>query len=180
MSTTRKRDRIIALSMAVFFFVLASALTIAVIYQAVTTKNNNQTSNSATTSQTPQTTLQGTQMKDFTPVSSVPALKTTDIKAGTGAVVKAGDKITVDYTGAIASTGIIFQSSLDSKQSVAVTLESGPQGVIEGWVKGIPGMKVGGTRQLLIPASEAYGANPPSGIPANAALVFDVTVDKID
>jgi FKBP-type peptidyl-prolyl cis-trans isomerase len=92
--------------------------------------------------------------------------------------VKASDTITVDYTGAVAATGIIFQSSLDSGQQATFALKQ----VIPGWTQGIPGMKVGGTRRLLIPANLAYGANPPSGsgIPANAALVFDVTVHKID
>jgi FKBP-type peptidyl-prolyl cis-trans isomerase len=53
--------------------------------------------------------------------------------------------------------------------------------VIPGWTEGIPGMKVGGKRRLLIPAAQAYGANPPSGsnIPANADLVFDITLYKI-
>jgi FKBP-type peptidyl-prolyl cis-trans isomerase len=50
--------------------------------------------------------------------------------------------------------------------------------VIKGWTDGVPGMKVGGTRRLIIPADQAYGANPPegSGIPANAPLVFDIEV----
>jgi peptidylprolyl isomerase len=79
------------------------------------------------------------------------------------------------YTGAVADTGVIFQSSLDSGPSpVTFALNQ----VIIGWQDGIPGMKVGGVRQLLIPAAEAYGTNPPanSGIPANAALVFNVTL----
>jgi FKBP-type peptidyl-prolyl cis-trans isomerase len=174
MNTTRKRDRVLALSMAMFFFVVASALTILVIYQAVTTKNNAQASNSTPT---PKQTLAGTQLSGFTPVSSVPSLKVTDTKIGTGAAAKATDKITVDYTGAVAGTGVIFQSTKDSGQPASLDLSQ----VIKGWQLGIPGMKVGGTRQLLIPANEAYGANPPQGsnIPANAPLVFIITLDKI-
>lgn len=122
-------------------------------------------------------TLAGTQLANFTPVSTVDELQTTDTTEGTGEEVKAGDTVTVDYTGAVAATGIIFQSSKDSGQPVSFGLNQ----VIEGWKEGIPGMKVGGTRRLLIPADKAYGANPPSGsgIPANAALVFDVTLHKI-
>ena len=45
--------------------------------------------------------------------------------------------------------------------------------------KGMIGMRVGGTRRILMPANEAYGSNPPSGIPANAPLVFDVTLLKV-
>lgn len=175
MSTTRTRDRAIALAMAIFFFVLASALTIAVIYQAVTAKHN---ANPTQTAQKPVTTLQNTPLAGFVPTTSVPSLKVTDTKAGTGATVKPGDTVTVDYTGAVASTGIIFQSTKDSGQPATFSLS----GVIKGWQLGIPGMKVGGTRRLLIPAAEAYGASPPqgSGIPANAALVFDVTLVKIN
>jgi FKBP-type peptidyl-prolyl cis-trans isomerase len=53
--------------------------------------------------------------------------------------------------------------------------------VIKGWTDGVPGMKVGGTRRLVIPAEMAYGSTPPpgSGIPANAPLVFDITLHKI-
>jgi FKBP-type peptidyl-prolyl cis-trans isomerase len=121
--------------------------------------------------------LQGTKLANFTPVSSVSQLEAADTSPGTGAIVKAGDTVTVDYTGAVASTGIIFQSSKDSGQPVTFPLNQ----VIAGWSQGIPGMKVGGTRRLLIPANLAYGANPPagSGIPANADLVFDVTLHSI-
>jgi len=117
-------------------------------------------------------------MQDFTPIANVPTLKVTDLIPGTGAEAKAGDNITVNYTGAVASTGIIFQSSYDSGQAATFGLNE----VIEGWKLGIPGMKVGGTRQLLIPAAQAYGATPPSGsgIPANANLVFDVSLVSVN
>ena len=116
-------------------------------------------------------------MKDFTPTTDVPSLKITDTKVGNGATVQAGDTVCVDYTGAVAATGTIFQSSLDSGQPVSLSLSQ----VIAGWQQGIPGMKVGGTRRLLIPAAQAYGANPPSGsgIPANAPLVFDIVLHSI-
>jgi FKBP-type peptidyl-prolyl cis-trans isomerase len=121
--------------------------------------------------------LQGTKLNDFTPVADVTELQKTDLKVGTGDEVKPGDTVTVDYTGAVAATGIIFQSSLDSGQPVSFGLNQ----VIKGWTDGVPGMKVGGTRRLLIPAEMAYGANPPagSGIPANAPLVFDITLHKV-
>lgn len=173
MSETRKRDRIIALAVAIFFFGLASSLGILVIYQVVTTKHDQNSSQTSTTSKT----LAGTQLAGFTPVSSVDKLQITDTKVGTGAAAKAGDTVTVNYTGAVASTGIIFQSTQDTGQPVPLSLSN----VIKGWQDGIPGMKVGGTRRLLIPADQAYGANPPqgSGIPANAPLVFDIELVKI-
>ncbi|HEY1835574.1 MAG TPA: FKBP-type peptidyl-prolyl cis-trans isomerase [Candidatus Saccharimonadales bacterium] len=176
MSTTRKRDRIIALVIAILFFGFASALTIIIIVQAVISHNNSKSTNTSSSTNSQAQSLTGTQLSGFTPVSSVPSLKITDAKVGTGTAAKASDTVTVDYTGAIASTGIIFQSTQGS-QPVSLSLSQ----VIKGWQLGIPGMKVGGTRQLLIPANEAYGANPPSGsgIPANAPLVFDITLDKI-
>lgn len=122
-------------------------------------------------------TLQGKPLANFTPVSTISDLQTIDLTPGTGAEVKASDSVQVDYTGAVAATGVVFQSSKDSGQPVTFPLN----GVIAGWTQGIPGMKEGGTRRLLIPAKLAYGANPPagSGIPANADLVFDVTLHKI-
>ncbi len=118
-------------------------------------------------------------MQNFTPTSTPQTqLQATDTTAGTGATVKAGDTITADYTGALMSSGVIFDASVDHGGPQTFSLSQ----VIAGWSQGIPGMKVGGTRRLLIPAALAYGASPPSGsnIPANADLVFDVTVTKID
>ena len=120
--------------------------------------------------------LQGNPLANFTPLPSIPELKTEDITPGTGDEVQKGATVTTDYTGAVAATGIVFQSSKDSGQPVSFGLDQ----VIKGWTEAIPGMKVGGTRRLFIPAALAYGANPPAGagIPANADLVFDVTVYK--
>jgi FKBP-type peptidyl-prolyl cis-trans isomerase len=189
----RKRDRAFAGFFAILFLVTSSAVTISVILvliqqhdqnDAATTPSSTTTPSSSTTksptkeSTVKPTKLAGTQLSNFTPTASITQLQEEDTVAGTGATVKSGDTITVDYTGAVASTGTIFQSSLDSGQPVTFSLSQ----VIPGWTQGIPGMKVGGTRRLLIPANLAYGANPPSGsgIPANAALVFDVTLHKID
>jgi peptidylprolyl isomerase len=175
---TKVRERLFAGFGAMLFLVTASALTIVVIITIVGDKKNNTTDQSTTSSsQKKGATLQGTQLKDFTPVSDVSTLQKIDITEGTGAEVQPGDTVTVDYTGAVAATGIIFQSSLDTGQPVSFGLDQ----VIKGWTDGVPGMKVGGTRRLLIPADQAYGANPPagSGIPANAPLVFDITLHKI-
>ncbi len=171
----RKRDRAIAMFFAVLFLVTSSALTIGIIVQSA--QNRNQSKEKPVDNSAKAAQLQGTKLANFTPLPSIPALDSQDSTPGTGDAVKADDTITVDYTGAVASTGVIFQSSKDSGQPVSFPLK----GVIPGWTQGIPGMKVGGTRRLLIPAALAYGANPPpgSGIPANADLVFDVTLHKI-
>jgi len=117
-------------------------------------------------------------LQDFTPVDSVPELITEDRVPGSGAEVAAGDTVTCHYTGAIAKTGEVFQSSHDFGKPISFPLN----GVITGWTKGVPGMKVGGTRRLLIPAAMAYGDRPPygSGIPAGADLVFDIELVAIE
>ena len=112
-------------------------------------------------------------LNDFIPVSKTETLQKIDLVVGSGAEVKEGATVSVHYTGAVAATGTIFQSSKDfGPEPVTFPLDQ----VIKGWTKGIPGMKIGGTRRLVIPATMAYGATPPpgSGIPADADLVFDV------
>jgi len=172
------RERAFAWLGVVVFTGSALALSAAVIIQQILTSHSNSSNTSTTTtSNTKGQTLQGKQLTNFTPVSSIGQLTATDLTVGTGQAVKAGDTVTVDYTGAVAATGIIFQSSLDTGQPVSFGLSQ----VIKGWQEGMVGMKVGGERRLLIPATDAYGANPPqgSGIPANADLVFDITLHKI-
>jgi FKBP-type peptidyl-prolyl cis-trans isomerase len=120
--------------------------------------------------------LKGTQLQNFTPVQAIPELKTVTLTAGSGeATVKESDTVTVNYTGALAKDGKIFESSLDSGSPATFGLSQ----VISGWTKGLPGMKVGETRRLLIPSSMAYGTQGNSTIPANSDLVFDVTLIKI-
>lgn len=122
--------------------------------------------------------LQGSSLADFSPVQDVPELVKIDTVEGTGTEVPEGATVTVHYTGAIAASGIIFQSSKDFGNTVTFPLS----GVIAGWTEGVPGMKVGGTRRLVIPAEKAYGSRPPfgSGIPADAALVFDIELVSIE
>jgi FKBP-type peptidyl-prolyl cis-trans isomerase len=77
-----------------------------------------------------------------------------DLKVGTGAVVKPGATVTVNYIGVSCSTGKIFDSSYKTGQPATFGLDQ----VIKGWTDGIPGMKVGGERLLGIPSAQAYGA----------------------
>lgn len=120
--------------------------------------------------------LEGTQLSGFTPVPQVTTLEKIDTIEGTGAEVAPDATVTVHYTGAIASTGVIFQSSHDFGEPVTFGLSQ----VISGWTDGVPGMKVGGTRRLVIPAEQAYGASSPApNIPANSDLVFDIELVAI-
>jgi FKBP-type peptidyl-prolyl cis-trans isomerase len=171
-----KKERVIALFFAVLFLVTSSTVAVLAIISSVQKQDDNGAASQQTTTKG-ENMLQGTQLANFTPMPSIAELQKIDTAPGTGQEAKASDTITVDYTGAVAATGTIFQSSLDFGQPVSFALN----GVIKGWTEGIPGMKVGGTRRLLIPANLAYGGTPPagSGIPANADLVFDVTLRSI-
>jgi peptidylprolyl isomerase len=113
------------------------------------------------------------------PSGPAPAkLVTKDLVPGTGQTVKAGQTVTVNYVGVLYKTGKEFDSSWKTGQPATFPLTAG--GVIQGWVQGIPGMKVGGRRELIIPASLAYGkAGRPPTIPANSPLVFVVDLLSI-
>ena len=103
-------------------------------------------------------------------------LKYTDTKIGDGASAKAGNKVSVNYTGWLYENGAKgkkFDSSLDRGQPFQFTL--GAKQVIAGWDEGVAGMKVGGKRTLTIPPELGYGARGFAGaIPPNATLIFDV------
>lgn len=115
--------------------------------------------------------LEGTKLEGFTPTDTVSELQIIDVTPGTGDEVQPGATITAHYTGALCKDGTIFQSSHDFGRAISFGLDQ----VIEGWTKGVPGMKVGGTRRLIIPAAQAYGAQSPApNIPANSDLVFDI------
>lgn len=171
-------QRVAAMFLAVLFLVTSLSLSGMVIWQ-ITQENKQNKNNTSTTKDTSNTEgkLEGTKLSGFTPVASTATLQKIDTVAGTGAEVKSGDTVTAHYTGAVAATGIIFQSSKDTGQPATFPLAN----VIAGWQEGVPGMKVGGTRRLIIPAAQAYGATPPQGsnIPANADLVFDIELTKI-
>jgi FKBP-type peptidyl-prolyl cis-trans isomerase FkpA len=168
-------QRIFAASGAILFFLTSIALSVVVIFTIIQ-DNKKQSATTDTTSKSSGAKLQGTKLSGFTPVPSVTELKTEDLTPGTGKeVTSANDTVTADYTGALAVSGVIFQSSIDSGQPFTTALTQ----VIPGWQKGMIGMKEGGKRRLLIPAAEAYGAQAQQDIPANSDLVFDITLHKV-
>lgn len=98
-----------------------------------------------------------------------------DLEKGTGATVKAGDQIVVNYSGALLKNGKVFDNSFDRGQPFPFQLGAGM--VIPGWDQGLVGAKVGARRQLTIPAELAYGPQgSPPAIPPNAPLVFVIDV----
>lgn len=118
---------------------------------------------------------EGTKLPDFEPTDTVTELQVIDTRPGDGEQVRAGATITAHYTGALCKNGIIFQSSHDMGRSISFRLDQ----VIAGWTQGVPGMRVGGTRRLIIPAAMAYGdSSPAPNIPAGSDLVFDI--DLVD
>lgn len=186
-----RSQRAMALTLALLFLATTVGTGAAVVFQMRQEKQNEEAARALQESLKNQTgstidqpneqeqgMLQGTKLEGFTPVASTETLQITDLVVGTGDEVKAGATVTAHYTGAVAADGTIFQSSHDRGQPIPFSLN----GVIKGWTDGVPGMKVGGKRRLLIPAALAYGANPPagSGIPANADLVFDIEITAVE
>ncbi len=99
-----------------------------------------------------------------------------DTVEGQGQEAKAGSYVSVHYTGWLfenGAAGAKFDSSKDRKQPFEFPLGAGH--VIRGWDEGVQGMKVGGTRRLVIPPQLGYGARGAGGvIPPNATLLFEV------
>jgi len=133
---------------------------------------------SATTTATTATSTPGTptsgplskEPKVVIPKGPAPSsLVKIDIIKGTGATVTPSSTVTVNYVGKLYHGGTTFDSSWSRGMPATFPLS----GVIPGWTLGLPGMKVGGRRELIIPAKLAYGAtgSPPT-IPPNAPLVF--------
>ncbi|MCU1352277.1 MAG: hypothetical protein JWM05_1486 [Acidimicrobiales bacterium] len=106
-------------------------------------------------------------------------LKTTDLRAGTGAAAKTGSYLTLQYVGIACSTGEQFDASWDTKKPFNVTLGQG--GIIPGWEQGLLGMKAGGRRQLDIPSDLAYGAQgSPPKIGPSEPLTFVIDLLKVE
>ena len=102
-----------------------------------------------------------------------------DLTVGTGATAVAGENATMEYTGWL-TTGVKFDSSRD-RPGNPFTFQLGAKAVILGWDEGIPGMKIGGKRKLILPPALGYGPNAQTDpttkvvtIPANSTLVFEV------
>ncbi|WP_309709727.1 FKBP-type peptidyl-prolyl cis-trans isomerase [Armatimonas sp.] len=109
-------------------------------------------------------------------VTMANGLKYEDLQVGTGKEAKNGTSIEVHYSGWL-TDGTPFDSSKDSGNPYPLTL---PGQVIAGWNEGIPGMKAGGKRKLVIPPALGYGEQGQGKIPPGATLVFEVELVKVN
>jgi len=120
------------------------------------------------------------------PVKFPDGLQTVDLKVGDGQTVPAGATVRVQYTGWL-SNGTMFDTSRqEGRDALCAILVNTQQTngdctpVIPGWNEGVPGMKIGGKRKMIIPPSLAYGdQGAPPTIPANATLTFTVELVSI-
>jgi FKBP-type peptidyl-prolyl cis-trans isomerase FkpA len=109
-------------------------------------------------------------------IKTASGLQYEEVKIGTGAEAKSGSHVMVHYTGWLykdGEKGTKFDSSKDRGQPFSFPLGAGH--VIKGWDEGVAGMKIGGTRNLVIPAALGYGDRGAGGvIPPGATLLFEV------
>lgn len=126
---------------------------------------------------------------DTTPTANanVP-FSSVDLKVGTGATAATGQDVLVNYTGWLYDAsktdnkGTQFDSSLSPGRGpfdFVIGATTGQKAVIPGWSQGVVGMKVGGSRRLIIPPDLGYGSSGSGPIPPNATLVFDIDLLSI-
>lgn len=155
----------LALAVVIFFFVFngMSLFQKSVPPQQATTETTTTQSTSTTTMQT----------------ENVTQLEITDEVVGTGATAEAGDNVTVNYVGSF-TNGTVFDASANHPETAnGFTFPLGAGKVIKGWDEGVVGMKVGGKRRLVVPASLGYGPNDYGPIPGNSTLIFEVELLKV-
>lgn len=160
----------LALAVVVFFFVFGGMSIFA-----------NQTPSGETTTTEIATTTQQTISTTTMPIETtlVTELMMKDETVGTGATAVAGDSVIVKYVGSF-TNGTIFDASASHPETAnGFTFTLGAGQVIKGWDEGVAGMKEGGKRQLVIPASLGYGPKDYGPIPGNSTLIFEVELLKV-
>ena len=171
LSTNEKIGVAVGILVVGFFFIFGNIL--------INIFNSGTFEGSMNTRQTTQTTSQATNTPPTT-IDTSPAttgqLGIQDISVGTGAVAQPGDTVTVNYVGTF-TDGTVFDSSIARKQPFSFVLGAGK--VIPGWDQGVAGMKVGGTRVLVIPPELGYGSQDVGPIPAGSTLIFQIQLLKV-
>ncbi len=178
-------QRIFAITMAAVFALTTVAFAGFVIYDISQSRKNQPAVEAQAGAEAKQAACSDTSARETLPVpepyiapSAVATLESTDLEAGDGAEAKTGDCLVMKYYGSLASNGTMFDENFTKPTAFAFQLGQGM--VIEGWDKGLVGMKVGATRRLVIPAAQAYGDQARGEqIPANSDLVFVVKLLEI-
>jgi peptidylprolyl isomerase len=154
----------------------ATAATSTAAASASTTSSASATS--TTTSSTPLPTALKSKPKVAIPSGPPPKnLVVKDLIKGTGPAATASSTVNVQYVGELYKGGKQFDASWNDGSGQPVSLPL--TGVIKGWQQGIPGMKVGGRRELIIPPGLGYGSTAQSKIPANSTLVFVIDLHGV-
>lgn len=145
---------------------------------AASTTSASASATSTTTSSTPLPAALKTKPKVAIPSGAPPkGLVVKDLIKGTGPAATANSTVNVQYVGELYKGGKQFDASWNDGSGQPVSLPL--SGVIKGWQQGIPGMKVGGRRELIIPPGLGYGATAQSKIPANSTLVFVIDLHGV-
>jgi peptidylprolyl isomerase len=143
-----------------------------------TASSTTSTASATSTSATPLPAALKTKPKVVPPSGAPPkTLEVKDLITGTGPAATASSTVNVQYVGVLYKGGKQFDASWNDGSGQPVSLPL--SGVIKGWQQGIPGMKVGGRRELIIPPSLAYGSTAQAKIPANSTLVFVIDLHGV-
>ncbi len=111
--------------------------------------------------------------------STGPPFSMTDLVVGNGPEATNGQLLTVSYTGWLYDAGAPENKGALFETNVGFQFRLGAGNVIPGWDQGLVGMRVGGTRRLVIPPDLAYGSQGQGSIPPNATLIFEVTLSAV-
>jgi peptidylprolyl isomerase len=146
---------------------------------ATTSTSSSASATSTSSSSTPLPAALKTKPKVVLPSGPPPKqLVVKDLIKGTGPAAKAGSTVNVQYVGVLYKGGKQFDASWNDGSGQPVSLPL--SGVIPGWQRGIPGMRVGGRRELIIPSALGYGVKgSPPKIPPNSALVFVIDLHGV-
>jgi FKBP-type peptidyl-prolyl cis-trans isomerase len=125
--------------------------------------------------ETPSANADGPPDVEGEPTVTASGLQIIDVEAGDGDEAVAGGTVTVHYSGWLEEDGTLFDSSVGGDP-----ITFGLADLIPAWQEGIPGMKVGGTRRLIVPPELGYGAAGRGAIPPNATLVFDIELLAVE